>query len=495
MRPAPDCSLCFSSGVLLKAFSERKALLLTILTMVAILSPGSLSFAEGGVSGVFNVREFGAKGDGQTPDTEAIEKAIAACVQAGGGQVLLPPGQYLSGTVRLRSNMTLKLDAGARLAGSSDLAQYRNPERPKQMPESVRWDGPWNRALLLLENVENVTIVGEGVVDGRKVLDPNGEEKMRGPHAIVIVGCRGVTLRDFEILDAANYGVLMWHCERVGIRDLEITGGWDGVHFREGRDISIVGCRFFTGDDSIAGRDWHDVLISGCVVNSSCNGIRLIGPAENLIIHDCLFYGPGKQPHRTSNRHNMLAAINLQPGAWEKTEGRFDNVLISDITVQNTQTPLHVCLRPGNSGGRLEVNRLTATGTYGCAVSVESWDEKPLENVVLRGLNLEFAGGEERPANPASVSQPSLDARKLPVWGFYGRNIRNLRLTDVRFSTEKPDPRSVGFLEAVDRLTLDAVRYPVGEGGTEPFVLEKVKDIQIYDPNPSNLPKREPWAM
>ncbi len=491
----PDFFEGSSLKTTLKRRFPRKRGVLATLVIVALLLSGAVSRAEGTASGVFNVREFGAKGDGRALDTDAIEKAIAACAEAGGGQVLLPPGQYLSGTVRLKSNMTLKLEAGARLAGSPDLAQYRHPERPKQMPESVRWNGPWNRALLLLENVENVTIAGEGVVDGRKVHDPQGEEKMRGPHAIVMAGCRGVTLRDIEILDAANYGVMLWHCERISIRGLEIAGGWDGVHFREARDVSIVDCRFFTGDDCIAGRDWHDVLISGCVVNSSCNGIRLIGPAENLIIHDCLFYGPGKQPHRTSNRYNMLAAINLQPGAWEKTEGRLDNILISDITVQNTQTPLHVCLRPGNAGGRIEVNRLTATGTYGCAVSVESWDAKPLENVVLRGLNIEFAGGGERPVKPEPVNQPSLDARTLPVWAFYGRNIRNLNLTDVRFSTQKPDLRSVGLFEGVDRLTLDAIRYPEVEGVPEPLLLEKVGRFQVTDPNPSNLPSKEAGGM
>ena len=86
--------------------------------------------------------------------------------------------------------------------------------------------------------------------------------------------------------------------------------------------MSIVGCQFYTGDDSIAGRYWDNVLISDCIVNSSCNGIRLIGPATHLIVHDCLFYGPGVQPHRTSNRYNMLAGINLQPGVVGPQPGR-----------------------------------------------------------------------------------------------------------------------------------------------------------------------------
>jgi len=104
-------------------------------------------------------------------------------------------------------------------------------------------------------------------------------------------------------------------------------------------------------------------VISRCVFNSSCNGIRLIGPASRLIIHDCLFFGPGRFEHRTSrerHRKNMLAAILLQPGAWERTEGSLDDVQISDITMHDVTTPFSLTLTPGNTAGRIAINRMTA---------------------------------------------------------------------------------------------------------------------------------------
>ena len=127
---------------------------------------------------------------------------------------------------------------------------------------------------------------------------------MRGPHTFVFINCRNVTVRDVSFVDSANYAIFFQISDHVDIRNVKFTGGWDGVHFRGApshpcKDVSIVGCRFYTGDDSIAGRYWENVVISDCIVNSSCNGIRLIGPATHLIVRDCLFYGPGVQPHRT----------------------------------------------------------------------------------------------------------------------------------------------------------------------------------------------------
>src|SRR5205807_9923512 len=207
------------------------------------------------------------------------------------------------------------------------------------------------------EGVENVAIVGRGVIDGNKVFDPNGEEHMRGPHAVLFGNCKNVTLRDIRIRDAANYAVMLEFTSHVSVRGVKITGGWDGVHFRGWkdspcRDVSITDCEFYTGDDSIAGWYWQDTLIDRCLINSSCNGIRLIGPARNLIVHGCLFFGPGNNEHRTSkekHRTNMLAGLCLQPGAWDKTQGELDDVRISDVTMHAVATPLHIALQPGNT--------------------------------------------------------------------------------------------------------------------------------------------------
>jgi len=432
-------------------------------------------------AGVFNIRDYGATGDGKTLDTPAIDKAMDACAATGGGQVLLPPGKYLSGTVHLKSHVTLFLEAGAVLVGTTKLDKYQHPTPPAFMPEA-KW-GKWHRALILGDGLENIAIAGHGVIDGNKVFDPTGEERMRGPHTFVFVNCRKVTVRDVSFVDSANYAIFFMVSDHVDIRNVKFTGGWDGVHFRGGpdrpcRDVSIVGCEFFTGDDSIAGRYWDNTLISRCIVNSSCNGIRLIGPATNLIIHDCLFYGPGVYPHRTSDRHNMLAGINLQPGAWDATKGNLDNVLISDITMHNVSTPFHFSLKPGNTAGSIVVSRVTATGVYRAAASVESWAKMPFKNVVFRDVTIAYKGGGTREQAQKKVKSPGVDARPLAAWGFYARNVQNLQLDNVRLRCEKEDLRPVLICNGVDRLTLEDFSYPQPAHAGEPLVLIDVGHVQ-----------------
>jgi polygalacturonase len=451
-----------------------------LILLVALLA--TTRDAVGAEPGILDIRDFGAVGDGKTLDTAAINKAIDACAQAGGGQVRLPPGRYLSATVRLKSHVTLYLDAGARLIGAKDPNLYEHPTVPSFMPEA-RW-GKWHRALLLADGAEDIEIAGAGVIDGNRVFDPTGEEKMRGPHTFVFVNCRKVTIRDVSFVDAANYAIYFEVSEQVDVRNVKITGGWDGVHFRGApqhpcKDVSIVGCRFYTGDDSIAGRYWENVVISDCIVNSSCNGIRLIGPATHLIVRNCLFYGPGVQPHRTSNRFNMLAGINLQPGAWDKTTGDLDDVLISDITMQDVTTPFHFMLKPGNTANRITVTRVSATGAYRAACSVESWAEAPFKNVAFRNIDVEFEGGGDPSKIPAQIKAPGVDARPLPAWGFYARNVENLTFEDFRMTCLKPDRRPVMICDDVNRLTLDTFKFTRYRDVNEPVVLNRVANVRL----------------
>jgi hypothetical protein len=254
--------------------------------------------------------------------------------------------------------------------------------------------------------------------------------------------------------------------------------GWPG---RPCRDVSIVGCQFFTGDDAIAGRYWENVLISDCIVNSSCNGLRLIGPATHLIVRDCLFYGPGAHPHRTSNRYNMLAALNLQPGGWDRTEGNLDDVLLSDLTIHNVTTPCHFSLKPGNTAGCIVVSRVSATGVYRAAASVESWAEAPFTNVVFRDVSIEFEGGGTREQARQVVKTPGVDARPLPAWGFYVRNARQLTFENVRLGCLKEDFRPVLMADGVELLRLDAFKFPRPAEVTEALALTDVAQVGLRD--------------
>ena len=427
-----------------------------------------------------SVREHGAFGDGQNLDTAAIQKSIDACAQRGGGQVFFPSGRYLSGSIHLRSGVTLHLEAGARLVGTTNLVDYAQPKTPEFMPEA-KW-GKWHRGLIVGENVEDVAITGSGTIDGNKVFDPTGEERMRGPHTIVFVNCRRFAMRDVTIVDSANYAVFFQVSDDVEFRNVKFVGGWDGIHWRGAperwcHNVNIIDCQFFTGDDSIAGRYWNNTIIKDCLINSSCNGIRLIGPATRLTVANNLFRGPGEQPHRSSGekrRTNMLSGIILQPGAWDATRGPLDEVFLANNIMENVASPVTLWTKRGNTVGHVTISGLNATGVYRSAISLENWAEEPITNVVLRNIQVAYTGGGKPWPTNQTIKGPGVDARPLPSWGVYARNVQSLTLEDVRFSLATDDLRPVILADTLDHLTANNLNFTQVSGVSEPVVTTNV---------------------
>jgi hypothetical protein len=320
------------------------------------------------------------------------------------------------------------------------------------------------------EGATNIAFSGQGVINGSHVLDPRGEERMRGPHTILLGHCANVTLRDLLITNAANYGFLFFFSDQVLVSNATFAAGWDGVHFRGSpdrwcRDVRIVDSRFFTGDDCIAGSYWENTVISNCVINSSCNGLRLIGPAVGLELARCEFFGPGLHEHRTSReqrRTNMLAAVCLQPSGWEPMPGPMDRVRMADLAMRDVATPFHIVTRQGNTAGSLLVERVKASGAYRAACSVESWGEMTFTNAVFRDCQFGFTGGGTAQDAALVARQPGVDARKLPAWGFYVRGVKQLSLENIAFALEKPDARPALKTDSVGELSLFNVRFPEG---------------------------------
>src|SRR4051812_7356127 len=443
----------------------------------------------------FDVRRFGAAGDGTTLDTAAINKAIEACAAAaGGGRVIVPPGRYLTGTVRLRSHVTLVLEGGAELLGTRDLGAYDHFTPPPDTP-LVGDRLPWHRALVLGDGIDDVTITGRGVINGNNVADPAGEEGVRGPHAVLFGNCTNVALRGVSIRDAGNYAVLLEFTDRVGVRDVTVTGGYDGVHLRGWkdrpcRDVTMADCRFYTGDDCIAGWYWQDLTVERCVLNSASNGVRLFGPARGVRVRDCDFFGPGRYLWRTSGplRHtNMAAGVCVQPSAWGATEGTVDDVRISDVTMRDVATPFHIANKAPSTIGRITIERLDAGGTYRAAASIESWSDEPIGRVDLVDSNLGFVGGFgpvlSDPADAVvawltrqstAVQPPGVNPRPLPAWGLYARHVVTLNVRDVRLAVAARERRPAMIFDGVEPLRLSNVTAPPT---TPPMILSNVRQL------------------
>ncbi len=406
----------------------------------------------------WNITDYGAVGDGTSDCTRVIQQAIDGCVAAGGGSVIVPAGLFRCGTVRLGPGVKLYLSAGAVLKGLDDPAAY-NGFMPHGKPSR------WHHALILADGAHDAGILGPGTIDGARVFDPLGEEKQRGPHTVIVANTNRFTLRDVTITDSANYAVFAWLCDDMDVHNLTVYGGWDAFHIRgtteqSCRRVTLTGCRFFTGDDCIAGTHVDDLLVHNCLLNSSCNAIRWIGGGRRMLIDGCYIFGPGRYPHVTQSRHNSLIGITLQPGAWGDISGDLQDVAISNLTVRNVECAVACFARRNSRIGTIEIDRLTASGITKSACAFEAWGEVPMEAVSLRDVRIDYTGELPVPAD-VEVSEPHVGARPLPAWGLYARRVGRLTLRDVVLTRDHRDGRQAVLAEQIGQQTADRVH--VGE--------------------------------
>jgi hypothetical protein len=142
--------------------------------------------------------------------------------------------------------------------------------------------------------------------------------------------------------------------------------------------------------------------------------------------------------------------------------------------MQNVASPVTLWTKPGNPVGRVTISGLNASGIYRSALSVEGWGDSPITNVVVRNVHLEFAGGGTAEMARQTVKGPGVDARPLPAWGVYARNVEHLTLEDVRLSLLADDQRPAIQAESVGQLTLDGVRVPSPSGPSPVLVQTNV---------------------
>jgi hypothetical protein len=421
---------------------------------------------------IYNVRDFGATGDGKTLDTKAINKAIASCAESGGGRVLVPEGNYLTGTIRLKSNITLYLEENATLVGTLDIGQYQGFLDNKDhkivsqlnLPQN-RMGFIWHRALVLLDSVENVIITGKGTIDGSSSTDPEGEEKIRGPHGILLGQSKNVTISDIRIARAGNYNIMCAYVENVKFSNLNILEGYDGIHVRGGKDIIIENCKIYSRDDAIAGGYWENMLIKNCLLNSSCNGLRLIMPATKLEMKDCEIWGPGIFGHRRGKPVNpfvtkSLAAFNIQPGAWGATQGTLKDIYIHDIRIRDLNTAFMFNLFAGNTATSILVERVRATGITGTASSVEAWaDSSIYHQITFKDVSVEHTGSAD-PANRNIILRPpGNEARSTPVWAWYIRNVKQIHFENVTMTYTGKEVRPMMLVEKTDNMRFTNFSY------------------------------------
>ena len=278
----------------------------------------SLVCSVAAAHGAFDVRDFGAKGDGVAKDTVAVQKAIDAAHAAGGGEVLLPKGVYLCGSLFLKSGVDFHLAEGAVLKGSPDPADYNALDiAPQNWGRLGVGDNISGGHLLLCVEQENVTLRGPGKIDGNVgafLKMPDGSHpptKLKIPwrpaQMVWFVESRNIAIRDIELADAPYWSCFVYGCEDVSVERANIhtirkphTYNGDGLDIDSSRRVRVTDCNISTADDAItlrAAGQGHlkndgpcaDVVVSNCTFSSDCNAIRL--GVGNGRIRDCSFTG------------------------------------------------------------------------------------------------------------------------------------------------------------------------------------------------------------
>ena len=502
--PAPTENRHASSVSIAQAMT-RQRLFLTGMSILMVLAMGTLPVLA---AGSFDVRRFGADGNGSTMDTAAIQKAIDAAAAAGGGTVVFPAGIFLSGSIHLKSHVTLRVEEGATLKGSPRRSDYRKLDF---------------HGLILASGQENIGICGKGVIDGNgkplvaETMRLLAEGKLRDsepdnrPYASVgerpvIINfnkCRNITVRDVTLRESACWVQEYRECTRLLVENIKvrtmaaITN--DGIDIDSCSQVIVRGCDIDSEDDGIClksgPRVCEDVLVENCRVRSSCNALKF-GTAStkgfknitcrNIEIHDTYLSG---------------IALEIVDG------GRMENVNISKVRMTTTNNPLFIRLGHRNVKGavgsiegvtisdvtaeipdrpRREMNKFPSHWRHQCTTlitgSITGLPGHPVRGVTLRNISITYGGigGAPKPGHhridklslvpECAANYPeSKMFGVLPAWGLYLRHAEGITLDNVTLRVSGKDYRAALVCDDVRNLRMN--RLNVLSAGSDPVLV------------------------
>ena len=383
---------------------------------------------------LFNVRDFGAVGDGKTLDTTAINSTIDACTNAGGGTAYLPPGRYLTGTIQIKSHVTLEIDAGATILGSENPEDYPPMENP--------WPGDdkraaWISPLIYAVDAENITLTGRGTIDGQGAIwwkrvrlnqpdkyppGPQTDEDraeaaklIKGrPNLIRLLRCKDVVIERVNICNSPAWDIHPLLCDRLRFDGVTIKNpatmahNTDGINPESCSNVQILNCRIDTGDDGITlksginesgrkmGRPCENITIANCVVYHAHGGVtigsEMSGGVRNVTVSNCVFQGT-----------DVGVRMKSQRGRGGVVEG----ISVSNIVMQDVPTPFSISsfysgsdkpdeTHPVDEGTPtfrdMLFSNITARGAK-AAGAITGLREKPIEGVTFSNVHIEAQSG------------------------------------------------------------------------------------------------------
>jgi polygalacturonase len=482
---------------------------------------------------LFDIRTYGAVGDGKTLDTAAINHAIEAAAAAGGGTVYFPGGTWLSFSIRLKSNVELYLAQGAvLLAADSPLPGQTtgynggtyDAAEPKTSYDQYQDYGHnhWHNSLLWGEDLHDIAITGPGLIHGKglsngrdwvpEVVPFKAEQAGVGNKAIALKNCRNVIFRDFSILKGGHFGLLLTGVDNLTIDNLKIDTDRDGMDIDCCRNVRVSNCTVNSPwDDGICPKSSFALGYARATENVTITNCYVTGCYEIGSVIDGTWkkFPEGSQRYRTgrikcgTESNGGFKNITISNCVFEGCEGLAleseDGALIEDITItnitmrDNVSAPLFFRLGSRLRGPkastqigdfrRVLVNNLVSSngGSSICSI-LSGIPAKSLEDISLSNIFIEHKGGAAAgralirpPENEDKYPDPDMFG-PMPSQGFFLRHIRNLAMSHIEVRPIKADARPSFYLDDVSRADFLAVTAPTASPA---FYLNRVNDLRI----------------
>ena len=501
-----------------------------IVALFLLVFAACLSVAQGqkeapaqvpaGIAGAYDVKSFGARGDGKALDTPAINQAIEAAAAAGGGTVRFPAGTYLSYSIHLKSRISLYLEQGATiLAADPPPAGSRGGYDPAEPNPSDKFQdfghSHWHNSLIWGEGIENVAILGQGMIYGKGLTREGNPRPGVGNKSIALKLCRNVTIRDISILQGGHFGILATGVDNLTIDNLRIDTNRDGINIDCCRNVRISNCSVNSPwDDAIClkssyglgfARATENVTITNCQVSGYDQGTFLDGTFSATTRRLPTRTGsPGASssaPSRTaaSKTSRSPTACSTTAAGWRSrpwTAALLEDVTITNITMRDiVNAPIFLRLGSrmrgpeGTPVGALRRVILSNITVYNAdpryASIISGIPGHDIEDVKLSNIRIFYQGGGTKeqaalapPERENDYPEPRMFG-EIPAYGFFIRHVKGIELSNVEVSYLKEDLRPAFVLWEVRGADFQHVKAQHAPE-VPTFVLKNIEDFSLH---------------
>ncbi len=440
----------------------------------------------------YNIKKYGPVPDGKTIGTRAIQKAIDECSANGGGRVLVPSGIFLTGSLKLKTNIDLHLEPGAVLMGSTDRRDYPVIEG--------------ERGLIFGINIENVSISGSGEINGNGKAFFKGDNAPDRPFLVLFKHSKKINVSGILLKNSAFWTFRLLYSDNIMVNGIRIYShvnfNNDGIDI-DSKNVVISNCIIDTDDDALCFKSdstfvCENVSVTNCNLASNCNFIKMgtasVGGFKNISISNCSMRKASESNFRfwDKNIPGVTEPVTGLAGiALEVVDGgSMDQVSISNMTMEGVQTPIFIRLGNRRYGTgtlkNISISNIMARTYSKIPCSITAVPGFYVENVTLRDIFIEAPGGGTEtdvsgtvPEKEKEYPENRMFGPVLPAHGLFVRHVKNLVLENVQLNLRGGDARPAVYMEDAEGIKISNLSAAVPSGKQPVIRLNQVAHVFI----------------